>query len=167
MQEGEDLPETSLDFAWQDEALARDGVSREVPCSAMKGETVPDILPATPKSPPTRRVPPRVRRGLESESSLCASTDHTGQGDGQRCIRERGWGRLGPLGSLRGTLLPDPHTVKFTLSKQFLVSAHSPATITTMSRTFSSEGKQPPHRSSLLLLPSTTAADSHLFALCF
>ena len=33
--------------------------SREVPCSALKGETVPDRLPATPKSPPTRRVPPR------------------------------------------------------------------------------------------------------------
>ena len=32
---------------------ARDGVSREVPCSALKGETVPDSLPATPKSPPT------------------------------------------------------------------------------------------------------------------
>ena len=45
--------------AWQDEALARDGVSREVPCSALKGETVPDSFPATPKSPPTRRVPPR------------------------------------------------------------------------------------------------------------
>ena len=40
----------------QDEALARDGVSREVPCSALKGETVPDSLHATPKSPPTRRV---------------------------------------------------------------------------------------------------------------
>ena len=40
-----------------DEALARDGVSREVPCSALKGETVPDSLPATPKSPPTRRGP--------------------------------------------------------------------------------------------------------------
>ena len=38
---------------------ARDGVSREVPCSALKGETVPDSLPATPKSPPTRRVPSR------------------------------------------------------------------------------------------------------------
>ena len=25
--------------AWPDEALARDGVSREVPCSALKGET--------------------------------------------------------------------------------------------------------------------------------
>ena len=32
--------------AWQDEALARVGVSREVPCSALKGETVPDSLPA-------------------------------------------------------------------------------------------------------------------------
>ena len=31
----------------QDEALARDGVSREVPCSALKGETVPDSLPAS------------------------------------------------------------------------------------------------------------------------
>ena len=30
------------------------------PCSALKGETVPDSLPATPKSPPTRRVPPRI-----------------------------------------------------------------------------------------------------------
>ena len=35
--------------AWQDEALARDGVSREVPSSALKGETVADSLPATPK----------------------------------------------------------------------------------------------------------------------
>ena len=26
--------------AWQDEALARDGVSRDVPCSALKGEPV-------------------------------------------------------------------------------------------------------------------------------
>ena len=34
-------------LAW---TLARDGVSREVPCSALKGETVPDSLPATPKS---------------------------------------------------------------------------------------------------------------------
>ena len=43
----------------QNEALARYSVPREVPCSALKGETVPDSLPATPKSPPTRRVPPR------------------------------------------------------------------------------------------------------------
>ena len=35
--------------SWQDEALARDGVSREVPSSALKGETVPDSLPATLK----------------------------------------------------------------------------------------------------------------------
>ena len=33
------------DTAWQDEALARDGISREVPCSALKGETVPDKKP--------------------------------------------------------------------------------------------------------------------------
>ena len=39
--------------SWQDEALARDGVSREVPCSALKGETVPDSLPATLKRSPT------------------------------------------------------------------------------------------------------------------
>ena len=31
--------------SWQDEALARHGVSREAPCSALKGETVPDSLP--------------------------------------------------------------------------------------------------------------------------
>ena len=31
--------------SWQDEALARHGVSREDPCSALKGETVPDSLP--------------------------------------------------------------------------------------------------------------------------
>ena len=36
------------------------------PCSALKGETVPDSLPATPKSPPTRRVPPR--RGGQCEA---------------------------------------------------------------------------------------------------
>ena len=44
----------------QDDALARHGVSREVPCSALKGETVPDSLHATPKSSSTRRVPSRV-----------------------------------------------------------------------------------------------------------
>ena len=30
--------------AWQDEALARDGVSREVPCSALKGGMTPRRL---------------------------------------------------------------------------------------------------------------------------
>ena len=35
----------------QDEALARYGVSRDVPCSALKGERVPDSFHATPKSP--------------------------------------------------------------------------------------------------------------------
>ena len=52
----------------QDEALARDGVSREVPCWALKGETVPDSLHATPKSSPTGRIPwrgtPRVAAPL-------------------------------------------------------------------------------------------------------
>ena len=32
----------------------------KVPCSALKGETVPDSLPATPKSPPTRRQGSRL-----------------------------------------------------------------------------------------------------------
>ena len=36
----------------QDEALARDGVSREVPCSALKGKTVPESLHATPQKFP-------------------------------------------------------------------------------------------------------------------
>ena len=44
----------------QDEALAHYSVSREVPCSALKCETVPDTLRATPKSSPTRR---KKRRG--------------------------------------------------------------------------------------------------------
>ena len=37
--------------------------------SALKGETVPDSLPATPKSPPTRRVPPRGQRWRSSIQS--------------------------------------------------------------------------------------------------
>ena len=59
--------------AWQDEALARDGVSREVPCSALKGETVPDSLPAHDedlREPLVRRqgsqVSMRVARGSAS-----------------------------------------------------------------------------------------------------
>ena len=39
---GPAVPQAVVPTAWQDEALARDGVSREVPCSALKGETVPD-----------------------------------------------------------------------------------------------------------------------------
>ena len=34
--------------------LARDGVSREVPCSALKGETVPDSLPARGPDPSSK-----------------------------------------------------------------------------------------------------------------
>ena len=49
--------------SWQDEALARHGVSREVPCSALKGETVPDSLPATPKSPRHAGFPRGEHRG--------------------------------------------------------------------------------------------------------
>ena len=39
-------PDHVVPTSWQDEALARDGVSGEVLCSALKGETVPDSLPA-------------------------------------------------------------------------------------------------------------------------
>ena len=42
-----------------DTTLGASLVAQRLPCSALKGETVPDSLPATPKSPPTRRVPPR------------------------------------------------------------------------------------------------------------
>ena len=51
--------DATLAAAKQPGFKARHGVSREVPCSALKGETVPDSLPATPKSHPTRRVNPR------------------------------------------------------------------------------------------------------------
>ena len=49
--------------SWQDEALARDGVSREVPCSALKGERVPDSFHATPKSPRHTGFPRGEHRG--------------------------------------------------------------------------------------------------------
>ena len=39
--------------------LARYSVSKDVPGSVLKCETVLGTLDATPKSPPTRRVPPR------------------------------------------------------------------------------------------------------------
>ena len=50
---------------WDVDGGRRDGVSREVPCSALKGEMVPESLPATPKSPPTRRAQ-RPRSLLEA-----------------------------------------------------------------------------------------------------
>ena len=67
-------------MGWEDplekEIVARDGVSREVPCSALKGETVPDSLPATPNNttreaemgvtwPPAKGCwqPPEAKRG--------------------------------------------------------------------------------------------------------
>ena len=40
---GQESQASSCKEEW---TLARDGVSREVPCSALKGETVPDSLPA-------------------------------------------------------------------------------------------------------------------------
>ena len=42
--------------------------------SALKGETVPDSLPATPKSPPTRRVPPRGTPRVPPAGSTHSST---------------------------------------------------------------------------------------------
>ena len=68
-------PVTGKDRAsWQDEALARDGVSREVPCSTLKGEKVPDSLHATPKSPVTRRVPSRGTRRVPAPLPLSPSS---------------------------------------------------------------------------------------------
>ena len=43
----------------QDEPLARYGVSREVPVSVLKCETVPDTFLATPRNSLTHRVPSR------------------------------------------------------------------------------------------------------------
>ena len=80
--------------AWQDEALARDGVSREVPCSALKGETVPDSLTATPKSPPTRRVPRGEHRGLAILGDPGA--DEMGVRSRSCNPRERNWDRPPP-----------------------------------------------------------------------
>ena len=56
--------------AWQDEALAHHGVSREVPCSSLKGETVPDSLHATPKSPPNPVGEGTKRRGTDTPMHL-------------------------------------------------------------------------------------------------
>ena len=57
--------------AWQDEALARDGVSREVPCSALKGEKEM----ATRSSVPAWRIPGTGEPGgllsLGSSLELC------------------------------------------------------------------------------------------------
>ena len=50
--------------SWQNEALARDGVSREVPCSALKGGTACLIQPGPPLhliSPLPQRTPPQPR----------------------------------------------------------------------------------------------------------
>ena len=44
---------------------------------ALKGETGPDSLPATPKSPPTRRVPPRGPSLPAAQTQLVR--DHHGQ----------------------------------------------------------------------------------------
>ena len=68
------------------------GMSREVPCSALKGETVPDSLPATPKSPPTRRVPPMGTPRVPAPLPLSPQENH--------CYRLEPGG-LQSMGSLR------------------------------------------------------------------
>ena len=92
--------------AWQDEALARDGVSREVPCSALKGETVPDSLPATPKSPPCKIS--RMKRVASPDlmhDTGCLGLVHWddpegwyGEGGGRRVQDRAGKGLLLPSG---------------------------------------------------------------------
>ena len=62
----------------QDEALARDGVSREVPCSALKGETVPDSLHQTQVS----LVPGTLAFKCPIPQALWGPW-HTGQGQGE------------------------------------------------------------------------------------
>ena len=47
----------------QDDALAHEGVSREDPCSALKGETGPDSLHVTPKVPRRAWFPRGEHRG--------------------------------------------------------------------------------------------------------
>ena len=71
----------------------RDGVSREVPCSALKGETDPDSLPATPKSPPTRRVPSRAEMPPESQVQGCAQMPPLSAGSRPQAVCS--WARLG------------------------------------------------------------------------
>ena len=61
--------------------VGHDGVSREVPCSALKGETVPDSLPATPKSPP------KTAKASRKQSSL------SGKERAQGCIPQQLIGR--------------------------------------------------------------------------
>ena len=59
--------------SWQDEALVRDGVSREVPCSALKGETVPDNLRVHEAgSIPGDSEDPSLEKGTATHSSILA-----------------------------------------------------------------------------------------------
>ena len=80
--------------SWQDEALARDGVSREVPCSALKGETVPDRPDAKPELlEETRREGPLPRHPGTGRSSREA-VGHTGAAARENPPSSRDWGLL-------------------------------------------------------------------------
>ena len=67
----------------QDEAPAHYGVSREVHCSALKWETVPDTLRGNPKSSPTPRVPSKGTRRVPAPLHLSTFShpDHDRRGD--------------------------------------------------------------------------------------
>ena len=54
--------------------------------TTLKGETVPDSLPATPKSPPTRRVPPRGAKSLQLCLTSCDPMDCSLPGSSARGI---------------------------------------------------------------------------------
>ena len=89
----------------QNEALARYGVSREVPCSILKGETVPHTPHATPKSSPTRRVhsrgTPRILEPLHPS--------HFSPPDGDRRVNYPAWAGRGSRPSRRTSGRGRPH----------------------------------------------------------
>ena len=73
--------------AWQDEALARDGVSREVPVSVLKCQTVPDTFHATPRISPTHRVPSRETPRVPTPLHLSPFSPP----DGDRSVDSPAW----------------------------------------------------------------------------
>ena len=71
----------------QDEPLARYGVSREVPVSVLKYETVPDTFHATPRSSPTHRVPLRETPRVPTPLHLSPFSPP----DGDRSVDSPAW----------------------------------------------------------------------------